>query len=123
MITELNSLQAVLVSILGVLVVFFVLLIIMVFIMILGKVVGSKSKKEAKKPEIAPAPAAPAVQAAPAPAEPAAVMSDGRVQLNTVSDRTAVMLMAIVADDLGKPLDELQFISVKEIGPAEGVEA
>ena len=122
MITELNFVQALLVSLLGVLVVFFVLLIIMCFTMILGKVVSRAAKKE-KKPEPAPAPAAPAAEPAPAPAEPAPVMSDGRVQLNTVSDRTAVMLMAIVADELGKPLDELQFVSIKEIGPAEGVEA
>lgn len=122
MITELNFVQALLVSLLGVLVVFFVLLIIMCFTMILGKTVQRTAKKE-KKPEAAPVPAAPAAPAVSAPAEPAVIMSDGRVQLNTVSDRTAVMLMAIVADDLGKPLDELQFVSVKEIGPAEGVEA
>lgn len=123
MITELNFVQALLVSLLGVLVVFFVLLIIMCFTLILGKAVNAAGKKE-KKPAAAPVAAAPAAAAIPAaPAEPVPVMSDGRVQLNTVSDRTAVMLMAIVADDLGKPLDELQFVSVKEIGPAEGVEA
>ena len=123
MITELNFVQALLVALLGILVVFFVLLIIMCFTMILGKTVNSRAVKEEKKPAAAPVAAAPAAIPVAAPAEPAAIMSDGRVQLNTVSDRTAVMLMAIVADDLGKPLDELQFVSVKEIGPAEGVEA
>jgi len=118
---SLNLSQALLVSLLGVLVVFFVLLIIMWFIQLLGKVVGGAAKK-AEKPAPAPAPAAAPVAAPVQTAAPAGpVMLDGRVQLNTVSDRTAVMLMAIVADEMGLPLDELQFISIKEIGPAEGV--
>ena len=41
--------------------------------------------------------------------------SAGNIKLNNVSPKTAAMIMAIVADELGKPLNELRFISVKEI--------
>ena len=32
-----------------------------------------------------------------------------------VPDKTAAMLMAIVADKLNRPLNELRFISIKEV--------
>ena len=41
--------------------------------------------------------------------------SAGEIKLHDVSDKTAAMLMAIVADKLGKPLNELRFISIREI--------
>ena len=51
--------------------------------------------------------------------EPAAVPeapgSAGGVKLYDVEPKTAAMLMAIVADKLGKPLNELRFISIKEV--------
>ena len=59
----------------------------------------------------APAPAAPAAPAVKAVAPGSA----GEVKLHDVPDRTAAMLMAIVADKLGKPLNELRFISIREI--------
>ena len=61
--------------------------------------------------------AAPAeVEAAPVPAEaPKAPGSAGGVKLYTVEPKTAAMLMAIVADKLQKPLNELRFISIKEV--------
>ena len=37
------------------------------------------------------------------------------LRLQQTPDRTAAMLMAIVADKLGKPLNELRFISIREI--------
>ena len=33
----------------------------------------------------------------------------------TTDPRDAAMIMAIVADSLGKPLNELRFISIKEV--------
>ena len=39
----------------------------------------------------------------------------GEVKLYDVSDRDAAMIMAIVADKLGKPLNELRFKSIKEV--------
>lgn len=41
--------------------------------------------------------------------------SAGQVKLHDVEPRTAAMLMAIVAEKMGKPLNELRFISIKEI--------
>ena len=32
-----------------------------------------------------------------------------------VNPKTAAMIMAIVADKMGKPLNELRFISIKEV--------
>ena len=39
----------------------------------------------------------------------------GELKMHDVEPRTAAMLMAIVADTIGAPLNELRFISVKEI--------
>ena len=67
---------------------------------------------------IAPAPAAAApVAAAPAaPVEaPAAPGSAGPVKLYDTPPKTAAMIMAIVANQMGKPLNELRFISIKEV--------
>ncbi len=46
---------------------------------------------------------------------PAAPGSAGQLKLHNVEPKTAAMLMAIVADKLGKPLNELRFISIKEV--------
>ena len=41
--------------------------------------------------------------------------SAGQLKLNNVDPKTAAILMAIVAEKTGKPLNELRFISVKEV--------
>ena len=41
--------------------------------------------------------------------------SAGHVRLHSVEPKTAAMLMAIVADKMQKPLNELRFISIKEV--------
>ena len=41
--------------------------------------------------------------------------SSGNVKLYNVDDRTAAMVMAIVADEMQTPLNELKFISIKEV--------
>ena len=48
------------------------------------------------------------------PEKPAAPGSAGQIKLHNVPPKTAAMLMAIVADKMGKPLNELRFISIKE---------
>ena len=55
---------------------------------------------------------APAQEAAPAPTAPG---SAGQIKLHDVEPKTAAMLMAIVADKMGKPINELRFISIKEV--------
>lgn len=70
------------------------------------------SKKNAKTQKPAEAPAVPAAPAAPAPDAPG---SAGHLKLHDVEPKTAAMVMAIVADKLGKPLNELRFVSIKEV--------
>ena len=51
-----------------------------------------------------------------APVEvPTAPGSAGKLKLYDTEPKTAAMIMAIVADKLGKPLNELRFISIKEV--------
>ena len=91
-----------LVALLGYAVVFIGLIALMVVVMIMGKVMSAK--------KTAPA-AAPAPKAAPVLATGTA----GECKLYNVGDREAAMLMAIVANKLGKPLNTLRFKSMKEV--------
>ena len=97
-------------ALLGYAVVFFGLILLMAVVIALGAVFAAKAKKAAKA--AAPVEAAPAVQAAPAPTAPG---SAGSLKLYNVEPKTAAMIMAIVADKMGKPLNELRFISIKEV--------
>ena len=48
-------------------------------------------------------------------AVPVAPGSAGQLKLHDVEPKTAAMLMAIAAHKMGKPLNELRFISIKEV--------
>ena len=110
--------DAAVIALLGYAVVFFGLILLMIVIIAMGKVFIAKDKKKAElnaaaKATIASVPvAAPAASAA-APAT--APGSAGKLKLYDVEPKTAAMLMAIVADKMGKPLNELRFISIKEV--------
>ena len=109
------------VALLGYGVVFLGLISLMVVVMLLGKAfVAAGNRKKAEAPAAAPAaePAAASAPAASAPAAsdaPVAPGSAGGVKLYDVEPKTAAMIMAIVADRMGKPLNELRFISIKEV--------
>ena len=81
-------------------------LALVVVIMVIRKSILDKKKK-------ASATDAPLV----AQSEPKAVApgSAGQIKLHNVEFKTAAMVMAIVADKMGKPLNELRFISIKEV--------
>ena len=49
------------------------------------------------------------------PKAPKAPGSAGQLKLYDVDPKTAAMLMAITANKTGKPLNELRFISIKEV--------
>ena len=98
-----------LVALLGYLVVFIGLAALMAVIMIEGKIMAEKKQEKA-----APAPAAAPVQQ-PKPKAAFAPGSAGECKLYNVDDKTAAMLMAIVANKMGKPLNELRFKSIKEV--------
>lgn len=103
--------DALVTALLGYGVVFIGLILLMMVIVITGKImVAKKTAKTA-----APAVASPASAAAPAKDGPAAPGSAGQIALHNVSDKDAAMIMAIVADKLGKPVNELRFKSIKEV--------
>ena len=97
-------------ALLGYAVVFLGLVLLMIVVTIIGKIFIAK---DAKAKAAAPVAAAPA--AAPEIAKPTAPGTAGELKLHDVEPKTAAMLMAIVADKMGKPLNELRFISIKEV--------
>ena len=97
--------QAGLYAVLGYGIVFFGLILLMIVTIIIGKFFIAAAKKKA------PAPIAPVIVAPAAPAPGAA----GTLKLYNVDPKTAAMVMAIVADKLQKPINELRFISIKEV--------
>ena len=97
---------AALIVVLGMAVVFFGLILLMFVTKIAGAIINRKNTAASAA---APASAAPAVPNAPAPG------SAGKIALHDVPDKTAAMLMAIVADRTGKPLNQLRFISIREV--------
>ena len=98
-----------LVALLGYAVVFVGLIALMAVIMIVGKIMV------AKKTAAAAAPAAAAPASAPKAVPALAAGTAGECKLYNVGDREAAMLMAIVANKLGKPLNTLRFKSMKEV--------
>ena len=96
------------VALLGYIVVFIGLVMLMAVMMIMGAIMVSRAKKAA-----AAAPAA--VPAAPAAPKAEAPGTAGELKLYDTDPRDAAMVMAIVADTLGKPLNQLRFKSIKEV--------
>ena len=107
---NISILDAGIVAVLGYAVVFVGLIALQLVVTAMGKIfVAMEEKNKAAAPAVAPAPAA-APAAAPAPVAPGAA---GALKLHDVEPKTAAMIMAIVADKMGKPLNELRFISIK----------
>ena len=114
--TNISIANAGIVALLGYAVVFFGLILLMLVVVAMGKAFMAKDAK---------AKAAPAPAAAPAAAAPAAVVAEsaveaapgtaGQLKLYDTPPKTAAMIMAIVANQMGKPLNELRFISIKEV--------
>lgn len=101
-------------AVFGYLVVFAGLAILMIILYITGgffKAKDAKAKAAAAVKTESEKPAAAEVSAD----KPVAPGSAGRVKLFDVPDREAAMIMAIVADKMEKPLNELHFISIKEV--------
>ncbi len=101
--------ESLLLSGIGMLVVFMELIALALMIIVLSKVLGTVTGR--KKAE---APAAPAPAAAPAApqAAPAAPVVPG-VLLEGVDERSAAVIMAIVSQKSGIPLNRLSFRSIK----------
>ena len=95
--------DAAMTALLGYAVVFIGIIMLMILVMFVGDLMFKSAKRKAGK-----APAA-------APAAPAAPGTAGELKLYDTDPRDAAMVMAIVADKLGKPLNELRFKSIREV--------
>ncbi len=104
----LGMLDAGILALLGYGVVFLGLILLMLVVTAVGKAFASSDKKKAARA----AENAPVQEATEVPVAPGAA---GTLKLHNVEPKTAAMLMAIVADKMGKPVNELRFISIKEV--------
>lgn len=101
------------IAVMGMIVVFAVLVVLMAAIQVQNIVIAkleNRGKEETPVPTTLPE--------APAPAATPAKLAKGScggVMLHDVPDATAAMVMAIVADELKTPLNELRFISIQEV--------
>ena len=86
-------------------------------LMLVIYLIGAGFQASAKKKEAAAA-ATPEPVSTPEPEEPqkpVAPGSAGHVKRFDVSDKEAAMVMAVVAYQMKKPLNELRFLSIKEV--------
>ena len=95
-------------ALLGYAVVFFGLILLMTVVIIIGKCfIAAEKKRKAQAEPVVVTPVE-----VPAPTAPGTA---GDLKLHNVEPKVAAMLMAIVADKLGKPLNELRFLSIREV--------
>ena len=100
--------ESLLLSGIGILVVFLELIILALLILGISKLISRAAQRKLDKEETAPAPAAPSAPAA-KPALPPIV------DLVGVDEPTAAVVMALVADRSGIPLERLAFRSIRKI--------
>ena len=107
--TDISVAESGITALLGYAVVFFGLILLMLVMILLGKIFTAVNEKATRMVIVAEPEPEPVKEV------PVAPGSAGGVKLHNVEPKTAAMLMAIVADQLGKPLNELRFISIKEV--------
>ncbi len=106
-------------SLLGIVIVFAALMVLWGIINIMASIF-KRFRNRGEKPAAAPVSHTPAAVPS-APAAPAAAAglaapgSAGDLMIHDVPEKTAAILMAIVANKIGRPLNELRFISIKEV--------
>ncbi len=93
------------VALLGYGIIFLGLIVLILVVVAVSKFFTAKAKKPEPTPEVV----------IEVPAAPTAPGTAGELKLYNVEPKTAAMLMAIVADKMGKPLNELRFISIREV--------
>ena len=108
MLSNITLPQAGIYALLGYGVVFLGLILLMLVVMVLGAAFLAKSKKAAPSEKVIPlTPVELPPETAPG--------SAGQLKLHNVDPKTAAMLMAITANKLGKPINELRFVSIREV--------
>ncbi len=98
---------------LGYALVFAGLIALMVVVIIVGKAFTAANRRKDKAAAVPVTVAEP--EPIPEPQAPTAPGSAGQLKIYDVPPKTAAMLMCIVANQMGKPLNELRFISIKEV--------
>ncbi len=102
-------------SLLGICVVFAALAMLMVIVILLYRLTTAKTAA-VSEPAAAPVQTKEIVEFG----FPEAPGSAGGIKLYDTPERDAAMVMAIVADAMGKPLNELRFLSIKRIDAENG---
>lgn len=119
---NISALDALILSLLGIAIVFGVLVILMFIIWAMGKV-GEKSPEiAAKLPKINFGKKKETAEPAPQAVEESKELAPGScgdLLLVKTEERDAAMIMAIVADSTGIPLNQLKFKSIKRIDQEE----
>lgn len=105
-------------AVIGYIMVFLMLLLLIIVIQIMAKIIGKTATETTKAAanektaaEIAPRQNVETAK----PQEIKAPGTGGDLTLINVSDRDAAKIMAIVADTIGKPINELRFRSIREV--------
>ncbi len=111
---EISIIDSLISSLIGIALVFIVLFILIIAIKIMSAVVDLFEAKRQSKSDKAQEEASRAK-----PDVRLAKGSCGGVKLYDIPDRTAAMLMAITADKLNLPLNQIRFISIREIKDEE----
>ena len=109
---DISVLDALLIAVVGMVVVLAVLAVIALFILLISKIMGAIEKaSEKKSPETVTKPASrvSAPKGVPLPD----TQSEGQLQLENVDEPTAAVIMAIVSNQSGIPLNRLAFKSIK----------
>ena len=96
-------------ALLGYATVFVGLILLMILTIILGKFFTALTKKKDTPAPVVEEASAPKAEAPTAPG------AAGQLKLYNVEPKTAAMVMAIVADKMGRPINELRFLSIKEV--------
>ena len=105
--------EAVATALMGYGVVFLGILLLVCVVVIVSRIMAAGKKKAAEPTTPAPdrdAPLQKLISTA-----PKAPGSAGELKLYDTDPKTAAMLMAIVADKMGKPINELRFKSIREV--------
>ena len=102
--------DALAVSLIGIVTVICILAVIACLILLVSKVIRAfESKANSKKAAAAPAQSASAPSGVPMPAG----MNQGELELINTDEKTAAIIMAIVSDKSGIPLNRLAFKSIR----------
>lgn len=99
-------------SVIGITTVIAILAVIAVLIILVSKVIRAIEGAASKKAPAAPVAAA-ATATAPAGVPMPAGMNQGELELINTDEKTAAVIMAIVSDKSGIPLNRLSFKSIK----------